>query len=77
LSGHYANAEAAAKRFDPARVTVVDSRSATPGEGLPLTMEGKIEPVRCVRGWKAAHAGIGAWCFLSERGRNKRRNRSL
>ncbi len=34
LSGTYANAEAAAKRFDPARVTVVDSRSATLGEGL-------------------------------------------
>lgn len=34
LSGTYANAEAAAKRFDAARVTVVDSRSATLGEGL-------------------------------------------
>jgi DegV family protein with EDD domain len=34
LSGTYANAEAAAKRFDPARVTVVDSRSVTLGEGL-------------------------------------------
>ena len=34
LSGTFANAEAAARRFDPARVTVVDSRSATLGEGL-------------------------------------------
>jgi len=34
LSGTYANAEAAAKRFDPGRVTVVDSRSVTLGEGL-------------------------------------------
>jgi hypothetical protein len=35
LSGTYANADATAKRFD--------SRSATPGEWLALTMEGKIE----------------------------------
>jgi len=34
LSGTFANAEAAARRFDPARVTVLDSRSATLGEGL-------------------------------------------
>lgn len=34
LSGTFANAEAAARRFDPARVTVVDSRSASLGEGL-------------------------------------------
>ncbi|MGH7522356.1 MAG: DegV family protein [Gemmatimonadales bacterium] len=34
LSGTYANAEAAARRFDPTRVTVVDSRSASLGEGL-------------------------------------------
>lgn len=34
LSGTHANAEAAARRFDPARVTVVDSRSASLGEGL-------------------------------------------
>ncbi|HYT62682.1 MAG TPA: DegV family protein [Gemmatimonadales bacterium] len=34
LSGTFANAEAAARRFDAARVTVVDSRSATLGEGL-------------------------------------------
>jgi DegV family protein with EDD domain len=36
LSGTYANAVAAAKRFDPAgsRLTVVDSRSASLGEGL-------------------------------------------
>ena len=34
LSGTHGNAEAAAKRFDPDRVTVVDSRSASLGEGL-------------------------------------------
>lgn len=34
LSGTHANAEAAARRFDPARVTVVDSRTASLGEGL-------------------------------------------
>ena len=34
LSGTHGNAEAAAKRFDANRVTVVDSRSATLGEGL-------------------------------------------
>ena len=34
LSGTHANAEAAARRFDAARVTVVDSRSASLGEGL-------------------------------------------
>jgi DegV family protein with EDD domain len=34
LSGTHANAEAAARRFDPGRVTVIDSRSASIGEGL-------------------------------------------
>jgi len=34
LSGTHANAEAAARRFDPGRVTVIDSRSASLGEGL-------------------------------------------
>ncbi|HLZ46509.1 MAG TPA: DegV family protein [Gemmatimonadales bacterium] len=34
LSGTFANAEAAARRFDPARVTVLDSRSVSLGEGL-------------------------------------------
>ncbi|HTI04930.1 MAG TPA: DegV family protein [Gemmatimonadales bacterium] len=34
LSGTHGNAEAAAKRFDGKRVTVVDSRSASLGEGL-------------------------------------------
>ncbi len=34
LSGTHANAEAAARRFDPARVTVLDSHSASLGEGL-------------------------------------------
>jgi len=34
LSGTFANADAAARRFDPARVTVVDSRSASLGQGL-------------------------------------------
>jgi DegV family protein with EDD domain len=48
LSGTYANAEAAAKRFDPARVTVVDSRSATLGEGL-LVIRG-VE--LAAAGWK-------------------------
>jgi DegV family protein with EDD domain len=49
LSGTYANAEAAAKRFDAARVTVVDSRSATLGEGL-LVIRG-VE--LAAAGWKA------------------------
>ena len=48
LSGTYANAEAAAKRFDPTRVTVVDSRSATLGEGL-LVIRG-VE--LAAAGWK-------------------------
>jgi len=48
LSGTYANAEAAAKRFDPARVSVVDSRSATLGEGL-LVIRG-VE--LAAAGWK-------------------------
>ena len=34
LSGTYANAEAAAKRFNGGRVTVVNSRSASLGEGM-------------------------------------------
>jgi DegV family protein with EDD domain len=34
LSGTHGNAEAAAKRFDATRVTVVDSRSASLGEGF-------------------------------------------
>lgn len=34
LSGTFANAETAARRFDSGRVTVFDSRSATLGEGL-------------------------------------------
>jgi DegV family protein with EDD domain len=34
LSGTHANAEAAARRFDSGRVTVIDSRSASLGEGL-------------------------------------------
>lgn len=34
LSGTHANAESAARRFDGSRVTVVDSRSASLGEGL-------------------------------------------
>jgi hypothetical protein len=34
LSGTYANAEAAARRFNGCRVTVVDSRSASLGEGM-------------------------------------------
>src|SRR6266550_4509039 len=40
LSGTFANAQAAARRFDAARVTVVDSRSATLGEGL-LVVRGR------------------------------------
>ena len=34
LSGTYANAEAAARRFDAGRVSVVNSRSASLGEGM-------------------------------------------
>jgi fatty acid kinase/fatty acid kinase fatty acid binding subunit len=51
LSGTYANADAAAKRFDAARVTVVDSRSATLGEGL-LVIRG-VE--LAAAGWKPDH----------------------
>jgi DegV family protein with EDD domain len=34
LSGTFANADSAARRFDPARVTIVDSHSASLGAGL-------------------------------------------
>lgn len=46
LSGTFANAEAAARRFDAKRVTVLDSRNATLGEGLLI-----------VRGVELAAAG--------------------
>jgi DegV family protein with EDD domain len=48
LSGTYANAEAAARRFDAARVTVLDSRSATLGEGLLVVRGVEL----AAAGWK-------------------------
>ena len=38
LSGTFGNAEAAGRRFDAGRVTVLDSRSATLGEGLLVVL---------------------------------------
>ena len=48
LSGTYANAEAAARRFDPKRVTVLDSRSASLGEGLLVVRGVEL----AAAGWK-------------------------
>jgi len=55
LSGTYGNAEAAAKRFDSNRVTVVDSRSASLGEGLLV-----------IRGVELAAAGWEREAIVSE-----------
>jgi fatty acid-binding protein DegV len=55
LSGTFGNAEAAARRFDAGRVTVVDSRSATLGEGLLV-----------VRGVELAAAGWSADAIIKE-----------
>ena len=48
LSGTFANADAAGRRFDPARVTVVDSRSASLGEGLLVVRGVEL----AAAGWK-------------------------
>ena len=55
LSGTYRNAEAAARRFDAGRVTVVDSRHVTLGEGLLV-----------VRGVELAAAGWSADAIVKE-----------
>jgi uncharacterized protein len=55
LSGTFGNAEAAARRFDPARVTVVDSRSVSLGEGLLV-----------IRGVELAAAGSGPETIVRE-----------
>lgn len=49
LSGTFGSADAAARRFDPGRVTVLDSRSASLGEGL-LVLRG-VE--LAAAGWSA------------------------
>jgi DegV family protein with EDD domain len=49
LSGTHANAEAAARRYDAARVTVVDSRSASLGEGLLVVRGVEL----AAAGWKS------------------------
>ena len=55
LSGTYGNADAAARRFDTSRVTVVDSRSASLGEGLLV-----------IRGVELAAAGWEADAIVRE-----------
>ena len=55
LSGTYGNAEAAARRFDAGRVTVVDSRNVTLGEGLLV-----------VRGVELAAAGWSGDAIVKE-----------
>ena len=55
LSGTYGNAEAAARRFDAGRVTVVDSRHVTLGEGLLV-----------VRGVELAAAGWSGDAIVKE-----------
>ena len=55
LSGTFANAEAAARRLDPARITVLDSRSASLGEGLLL-----------IRGVELAAAGWTPQAIVQE-----------
>jgi DegV family protein with EDD domain len=55
LSGTYANAEAAARQFDGARVTVVNSRSASLGEGMLV-----------LRGVELAAAGWAPAAIASE-----------
>jgi DegV family protein with EDD domain len=55
LSGTFGNADAAARRFDQGKVTVVDSRSASLGEGLLV-----------VRGVELAAAGWSAVRIVKE-----------
>ena len=55
LSGTHGNADAAARRFDTGRVTVVDSRSASLGEGLLV-----------IRGVELAAAGWQADAIVRE-----------
>ncbi|HWC72450.1 MAG TPA: DegV family protein [Gemmatimonadales bacterium] len=55
LSGTYGNAEAAARRFNAGRVTVLDSRNVTLGEGLLV-----------VRGVELAAAGWSAQAIITE-----------
>ena len=55
LSGTFGNAEAAARRYDAGRVTVVDSRNVTLGEGLLV-----------VRGVELAAAGWSADAIIKE-----------
>jgi len=55
LSGTHGNADAAARRFDSSRVTVVDSRSASLGEGLLV-----------IRGVELAAAGWQADAIVRE-----------
>ena len=55
LSGTFGSAEAAGRRFDAGRVTVLDSRSATLGEGLLV-----------VRGVELAAAGWSAKAIVEE-----------
>jgi uncharacterized protein len=55
LSGTFGNAEAAARRYDAGRVTVVDSRNVTLGEGLLV-----------VRGVELAAAGWSAEAIIKE-----------
>ena len=55
LSGTHGNADAAARRFDTSRVTVVDSRSASLGEGLLV-----------IRGVELAAAGWEADAIVRE-----------
>ncbi|PYP17196.1 MAG: hypothetical protein DMD54_08195 [Gemmatimonadetes bacterium] len=55
LCGTYANAEPAARRFDAGRVSVVDSRNVTLGEGLLV-----------VRGVELAAAGWSADAIVKE-----------
>ncbi len=55
LSGTHGNADAAARRFDTSRVTVVDSRSASLGEGLLV-----------IRGVELAAAGWQADAIVRE-----------
>ena len=66
LSGTHANAEAGARRFDGKRVTVVDSRSASLGEGLLV-----------IRGVELAAAGWSADAIAAELQRVRRQSGGL
>ena len=74
LSGTYGNAEAAARRFDAGRVTVVDSRNVTLGEGLLVvrgvelaaagwSAEGIVKGLQRVR---AQSGGFSPWTASSD-----------